>query len=167
MIKGIYLNELSDDCSLPISIQQEIFGDAADGFDETKRNDSEMPALYLLLCEEDGTPVGSARMFFSMDGIFRFDRLCVYENKRNKDISFEDIKNLIDYEINRKQNYSIIIFYGGEPLLQKNMIKSTIDYINSKNCKTDFYFGITTNGTLLDDDFINYMKELLLKNLKL
>ena len=82
-----------------------------------------------------------------------------YENKRNKDISFEDIKNLIDYEINRKQNYSIIIFYGGEPLLQKNMIKSTIDYINSKNCKTDFYFGITTNGTLLDDDFINYMKE--------
>ena len=82
-----------------------------------------------------------------------------YENKRNKDISFENIKNLIDYEISRKQKYSIIIFYGGEPLLQKSMIKNTIDYINSKNCKTDFYFGITTNGTLLDDDFIKYMKE--------
>ena len=82
-----------------------------------------------------------------------------YENKRNKDISFENIKNLIDYEISRKQKYSIIIYYGGEPLLQKSMIKNTIDYINSKNCKTDFYFGITTNGTLLDDDFIKYMKE--------
>lgn len=82
-----------------------------------------------------------------------------YENKRNKDISFEDIKNLIDYEISRKQRYSIIIFCGGEPLLQKNMIKNTIDYINSKKCKTDFYYGITTNGTLLDDDFIKYMKK--------
>lgn len=82
-----------------------------------------------------------------------------YENKRNKDISFEDIKKLIDYEISRKQKYSIIIFYGGEPLLQKNMIKNTIDYINSKKCKTDFYYGITTNGTLLDDDFIKYMKK--------
>ena len=82
-----------------------------------------------------------------------------YEKKRNKDISFEDIKNLIDYEISKKQKYSIIIFYGGEPLIQKNMIKSTIDYINSKKCKTDFYYGITTNGTLLDDDFIKYMKQ--------
>ena len=82
-----------------------------------------------------------------------------YENKRNKDISFEDIKNLIDYEIRRKQKYCIIIFYGGEPLLKKNMIKNTIDYINSKKSKTYFYYGITTNGTLLDDDFIKYMKE--------
>ncbi len=82
-----------------------------------------------------------------------------YENKRNKDISFECIKNLIDYEINRKQNYLIIVFYGGEPLLQKNIIKNTIDYINSKKSKTEFYYGITTNGTLLDDDFIKYMKE--------
>lgn len=82
-----------------------------------------------------------------------------YENKRNKDILFKDIKDLIDYEISRKQKYSIIIFYGGEPLLQKNMIKNTIDYINSKESKTDFYYGITTNGTLLDNDFIQYMKE--------
>lgn len=82
-----------------------------------------------------------------------------YENKRNRDILFEDIKNLIDYEISRNEKYSIIIFYGGEPLLHKNIIKRTIDYINSKECKTDFYYGITTNGTLLDDDFIKYMKE--------
>lgn len=81
-----------------------------------------------------------------------------YENRKNNDISFENIKNLIDYEISRKQKYSIIIFYGGEPLLQKKLIKNTIDYINSKNSKTNFYYGITTNGTLLDDDFITYMK---------
>lgn len=81
-----------------------------------------------------------------------------YEKKRNKDISFEDIKNLIDYEIKQNCNYSIIVFYGGEPLLKKDIIKETIKYINSKKCKTKFYYGITTNGTLLDDEFINYMK---------
>lgn len=80
-----------------------------------------------------------------------------YEHKRNKDISFESIKKLIDYEIKRNQEYSIIGFYGGEPLLQKNIIKNTIEYINSKNTKTIFYYGITTNGTLLDDEFIDYM----------
>lgn len=82
-----------------------------------------------------------------------------YENKRNRDISFEDIKCLVDYEISRKKKYAIIVFYGGEPLLRKNIIKDTIDYINSKKSKTKFYYGITTNGTLLDDDFIKYMKE--------
>ena len=82
-----------------------------------------------------------------------------YENKKNKEISFESIKNLIDYEINRKQAYSIIVFYGGEPLLQKNVIRDTINYINIKKSKTNFYYGITTNGTLLDEDFIKYMKE--------
>ena len=82
-----------------------------------------------------------------------------YQNKRIKDIKFEDIKNLIDYEISKKSKYSIIIFYGGEPLLQKNLIKNTIDYINSKRCKTNFYYSITTNGTLLDDNFIKYMKD--------
>ena len=82
-----------------------------------------------------------------------------YENQRNEDISFENIKYLVDYEISRKQKYSTIIFYGGEPLLRKKLIKDTIDYINSKKSKTKFYYGITTNGTLLDDDFIKYMKE--------
>lgn len=82
-----------------------------------------------------------------------------YEKKNHKDISFENIKSLIDYEISQKQHYSVIVFYGGEPLLQKDIIKSTIDYINSKKSKTKFYYGITTNGTLLDDEFIQYMKE--------
>ena len=50
-----------------------------------------------------------------------------YEDKRDKDISFEDIKN-------------------------------TIDYINSKKSKTKFFYGMTTNGILLDDDFIKYIK---------
>ena len=82
-----------------------------------------------------------------------------YENKKIKNISFESIKAICDYEINQNSKYVNIVFYGGEPLLQKNLITQTIDYIKSKKSKTIFYFGITTNGTLLDKKFIKYMKK--------
>lgn len=82
-----------------------------------------------------------------------------YENKKEKDIDFEYIKNLVDYEIAQKNKYSIISFYGGEPLLRKEIIKETINYINSKKSKTKFYYSMTTNGTLIDDEFIKYMKD--------
>lgn len=82
-----------------------------------------------------------------------------YEKKRNKDIDFENIKYLIDNEINKKSKDTIIYFYGGEPLLKKDVIKDTIDYINSKKSKTKFLYGITTNGVLLDDEFLDYMKK--------
>ena len=82
-----------------------------------------------------------------------------YENKENEDISFENIKKLIDYEVKQKSKYSIITFYGGEPLLKKDLIKATIEYIKSKKSKTKFYYGITTNGTLVDDEFIKMIKE--------
>lgn len=82
-----------------------------------------------------------------------------YENKKEKDIKIEYIKDLIDYETDQKNKYSVISFYGGEPLLKKEMIKETINYINSKKSKTVFYYSMTTNGTLIDDEFIKYMKD--------
>ena len=81
-----------------------------------------------------------------------------YQTKKDMDISFENIKSLIDYEVSRKK-YSIINFYGGEPLLRKSMIKDTIEYVKSKKSSTKFFYGMTTNGTLLDYEFIEYMKE--------
>ena len=89
-------------------------------------------------------------------------KYCYEKNNKNskiQDISFDNIKALIDYVTNQKEKYNIIYFYGGEPLLRKDIIKETINYINSKKSKTKFYYSITTNGTLLDDAFINYMKQ--------
>lgn len=80
-----------------------------------------------------------------------------YEKKRNKDIDFSNITKVIDREIENKSKSSIIYFYGGEPLLKKDIIKSTIEYAKNKKSKTKFYYGITTNGTLLDDEFLDYM----------
>mgnify|MGYP003298738558 CR=1 FL=1 len=58
------------------------------------------------------------------------------------DITFEKIRLLIDNEIKKQSEYSFISFYGGEPLLRKDLIHQTIDYINGKKCKTKFYFGL-------------------------
>ncbi len=53
------------------------------------------------------------------------------KNITNKEISFENIKLLIDNEIKENKESCFITFYGGEPLLKKDLIFSTIDYINS------------------------------------
>ena len=44
-----------------------------------------------------------------------------YENKKEKEIEFNKIQLLIDNEINEKSDYSVITFYGGEPLLKKDL----------------------------------------------
>ena len=82
-----------------------------------------------------------------------------YQEKCDQDISFDDIKNLINYQLQRNEKSSLINFFGGEPLLRKDLIKDTINYIKSLNEELKFYYGITTNGTLIDDEFINLVKK--------
>jgi uncharacterized protein len=51
-----------------------------------------------------------------------------------------------------------IIFFGGEPLLHKDLIYETIEYCNWKTKHSDcmFHYKVTTNGLLMDNDFIEY-----------
>lgn len=54
-----------------------------------------------------------------------------------------------------------IDFFGGEPLLNFDVIRRTVDYARSIENKYDkkFFFTITTNGTLLTDEIIDYLNE--------
>jgi uncharacterized protein len=49
-------------------------------------------------------------------------------------------------------------FFGGEPLLCKELIRETVAYARSVGGKQGcaFHFKLTTNGTLLDDDFLRF-----------
>lgn len=49
-----------------------------------------------------------------------------------------------------------IIFFGGEPLLQRQLIYDTVAYAESLNLSGKFHYKITTNGTLLDNEFLMY-----------
>ena len=46
--------------------------------------------------------------------------------KTNRELSFDNIKKIIDNEIKSKSKESIITFFGGEPLLKKVIIYSCV-----------------------------------------
>lgn len=86
-------------------------------------------------------------------------RYCYEKNMHtNCELSLDNIKKIIDNEIKSKTKESIITFFGGEPLLKKNLIYETARYIKSKKCKTKFLFNMTTNGTLIDDEFVEFFE---------
>lgn len=78
MIRGLYLNTMNDDLSECMQIYQNVFKDEKNdnlvAWDENKKDDM---AIYLLLYNEKEIPVGTARLIFDFDGIFRFDGLAV------------------------------------------------------------------------------------------
>ena len=63
-------------------------------------------------------------------------------------------KNHLEKGSDKKFNVS---FYGGEPLLNWDCIKYSLDYCNGKSY--DISFGITTNLTILTNEMIEYFKK--------
>jgi molybdenum cofactor biosynthesis enzyme MoaA len=54
-----------------------------------------------------------------------------------------------------------VLFYGGEPLLAKDQVRASVSYLEEKR-RLDgsaYRYTITTNGSLLDDQFIEFMAE--------
>lgn len=89
---------------------------------------------------------------------------CVYSGmfplKRvhsNKSMNWGIARKAIDFYIAHSQENSTpaITFYGGEPLLNFPLIEECILYAKEK-VKRKIHFGITTNGTLINDNIINF-----------
>ncbi len=99
---------------------------------------------------------------------------CVYSGKYNNRVhstdrmTFEMAKRGIDMVLSHSKDAEVLFFgfYGGEPLLEKELIKQCIEYIdNSVEGKT-IQYNITTNGTLLTGDivelFVNHNVSLMI-----
>lgn len=90
-----------------------------------------------------------------------------YDERVNKDLPFRKAKLIIDYlhEIWAKEYFDgassplTVGFYGGEPLLNTALIQKVITYLESLPFvgKT-FFFGMTTNGMLIDR-YVDYLAE--------
>lgn len=83
------------------------------------------------------------------------------DQKSYKIISEEIIIKSVDFLVNsNKINYHIT-FFGGEPLLCGALIKFTIDYANKIAKHRGIFMGysVVTNGTLLDDKYLNMLNE--------
>jgi uncharacterized protein len=82
-------------------------------------------------------------------------------------MNFTTAKKAIDYFFSllregKKYNpirKSAIGFYGGEPLLNFKLIKECVEYIKNSNSDINIMYGMTTNGSLLDEEKANWLME--------
>ncbi|EPY6469955.1 Cys-rich peptide radical SAM maturase CcpM [Clostridium sporogenes] len=92
---------------------------------------------------------------------------CVYSggyNNRshsNKKMSLETAKKGIDFLIRHTSNIDeiAIAFYGGEPLLEFDLIKKCIEYAEEKTEGKKVGFYVTINGSLLNNEIISYFNK--------
>ena len=89
---------------------------------------------------------------------------CIYCYEKHKDknvMSFDTAIKIIEKEMNLDDGIETIEFdfFGGEPLLEFDLIKSIIEYVKTKEYKKSFIFFITTNGVLLNKERKVWLKE--------
>jgi uncharacterized protein len=90
-----------------------------------------------------------------------------YDDRRKKKLSFQKVKQLLDYlvplwteNIGRSFIQPFTFgFYGGEPLLNMQLIKKIIQYVERLgNVGKKFHYNMTTNGVLLNR-YMDYLAE--------
>lgn len=88
----------------------------------------------------------------------------IYEKNRvhsSARMSFETAKKAIDHFISHNHEISKVVigFYGGEPLLEYELIKRCVEYVKLNIEGKRLRFNMTTNGTLLTDEVVDFLVE--------
>jgi uncharacterized protein len=79
-------------------------------------------------------------------------------------MTVENAKKYIDYwfeRFNKESKRATVTFFGGEPLMNFETLKFSIDYIKNilKSYNVKINFTLTTNGTIMNDEIIKLFKE--------
>lgn len=82
-----------------------------------------------------------------------FKNMDIDTAKKSIELYLNYIKEGKDYNPNRRP---IISFYGGEPLINFNLIIHCVEYAKSLY-KDEILFSVTTNGSLLTDEIIDFL----------
>lgn len=86
-----------------------------------------------------------------------------YNNRKhsNKSMSFELAKRGIDFLYNHSMNCDVlnVAFYGGEPLLEIDLIKKCITYTRGIFANKKVVFSLTSNAVLLTDEIMKFFCE--------
>lgn len=82
---------------------------------------------------------------------------CYVHKQAKKEMTLDTAKAAVDHAALKGGKVGLS-FFGGEPLLKRELIEETIKYAKEVEAKsgTIFHFKITTNGTLLDEDFLKF-----------
>lgn len=94
--------------------------------------------------------------YCAFSGIYKENR--VHSGNR---MSFETAKRAIDFYLEHSVDTpsAFIGFYGGEPLLEFDLIKKCVNYVKKTIEGKKIYFNLTTNGTLLEDERVRFLAE--------
>lgn len=86
-----------------------------------------------------------------------------YGGVKRELMSFDVAKRAVDFLISMSgpRQHCEIDFFGGEPLLNWDVVKQTVEYIESIQAQHNkiFKLTLTTNGVLLTQDKIDYVNE--------
>jgi uncharacterized protein len=82
---------------------------------------------------------------------------CYVHKQEQKDMSWDTARAAVDYAACKGGRVGLS-FFGGEPLLKKELIKDIVEYAKEAGQRSGciFHFKITTNGTLLDEAFLDF-----------
>lgn len=82
-----------------------------------------------------------------------------YEQDKKSEYTWEEIKQVIDNIFHSlKNDRAHIEFLGGEPMLRWDLVKQSYEYIMVNYPSSVTEFTITTNGTIVTDEIIEYLK---------
>jgi len=80
----------------------------------------------------------------------------------NAHLPFEDARRAIDLMLERAPERRVfrITFFGGEPLLNFRLIRQVVDHCTglAEERNLEFRYGLTTNGTIVNDEMIAFMR---------
>lgn len=136
------------------------------GYLKTNRvEETEHPATEILPFYLDAK-VGQLVLQVTQNCNLRCD-YCVYSGKyitrehTNKHMNFETAKKAIIFlrKHSIEKDRVIIGFYGGEPLLEFELIKKCVAYAKRELYGKQIDFALTTNATLLNEEIIEFFIE--------
>ena len=87
------------------------------------------------------------------------EKFGMYRKHSKRNMSYMTALKAVEFYLNRfnSKKFPIITFYGGEPLINFALIEKIVKYIKNNFKFQKIYFGITTNGTLLNENIINFL----------
>jgi uncharacterized protein len=82
-----------------------------------------------------------------------------YQKRRDRTLSFSDIKKALEFLQANFQRSCYIGFYGGEPLLASDTIRKTLSFIESHDIlkRKEFRYSISTNGSILTEEMMSVL----------
>ncbi len=88
-------------------------------------------------------------------------KYCYVDRKNGSVMDLDTAKKAVDMAAASKKSSVGIVFFGGEPLMHKELIYDVVEYCRwkEKDSEVRFHYKVTTNGLLLDEAFMKFSSE--------